>query len=554
MKSKILKTNISRFLNVFPGIYCLSLTSSAERREYMQSFAKIHALTNMQFIDAATPACSDVKALYADNLVHRFPNCFRCGNLTCGDSSCNNTLIPVQVATFASYLRVFRKFLESGKRYALFIEDDIKLAIQAENLCGQALENNYAALAEFQSEKPFLMQFGWAYGEEHESIGPIDCSSFMGKMSNPAFALNRAMAKLILSKFQRVSTTVDIFIHRECASESNAKTFFPPLFYEMSWSTGEVESTIHPKAIRVDYLKASCAESHEVAQAVEKLESHQKHTSVYPLLIIGHPRCGSGYSAKLCQAAGLQVGHEKLLEDGICSWMFATEDDCPWALNEGARSRRLKYFENVAMHVRNPRTAVASIMRDNEHSAASYEFRKKHIFSAFNVNLDEFADNFTRAVASYIYWNKLVLAQHPHIIFRVEDEGEKLVTFLQESGNINDVAGIEYPRNDVNANKKYQGKTVAKPDVNLAAFSRLPEALLGALNLLCERFGYEEFKVMKEFDKQGFIKKVEVQTLEPMGWIRSAEEQISVDKKGALPLGNAPFFARCLFPSVNHFH
>ena len=84
----------------------------------------------------------------------------------------------------------------------------------------------------------------------------------------------------------------------------------------------------------------------------------------------------------------------------------------------------------------------------------------------------------------------------------------------------------------MNANKKYQGKTVEKPDVDLAAFTLLPDSLLKELNTLCHKFGYEEFNAMKEFDKQDFLKKVERQTLEPMGWIRSAKEEISVDNEG----------------------
>ena len=530
--SEALKTSVSRFLNTFPTIYCVSMEASVERREHMRVFAEKHLLANIEIVDAATPNSDDVKALYLENKVHTFPHCFRCNKLECGDNNCNNTLIPVQVATFASYIRVLNKFLQSHLQYALFIEDDIKLSEHAEALCEQALSAYDNVFSELESEHSSLIQFGWALGDEHKLAGPVDVSAFMGKMSNPAFALNKAMAREILEKFEKVDTTVDIFIHRQCAKASNAKTFFPPLFYEMSWSTGEVESTIHPKEIRVEYLKASGAEAREVAKANERLVEHHRHTSVYSLLIIGHPRCGSGYSAKLASAVGLQVGHEKLLQDGICSWMFATDDDCPWALNDGARTRRFKYFKNIVMHVRNPRSAIASIMRDNEHSTASYNFRKKHIFNHFNVDLDKYGDNFTRAVASYVYWNKLVLLQNPSCVFRVEDEGEKLVSFLRANGVIGELGVIEYPSNDVNANKKYQGKTVEKPDVDLAAFTLLPDSLLKELNTLCHKFGYEEFNAMKEFDKQDFLKKVERQTLEPMGWIRSAKEEISVDNEG----------------------
>ena len=118
-----MQDNVSLFLGAFPKIYCLSLPSSAERRGYMERFIEQYELSNLEFIDAATPESDDVKTLYKESKVHTFPTCFRCGNLECGDSSCNNTLIPVQVATFASYIRVLKAFLASSEEYALFIED-----------------------------------------------------------------------------------------------------------------------------------------------------------------------------------------------------------------------------------------------------------------------------------------------------------------------------------------------------------------------------------------------------------------------------------------------
>lgn len=527
-----MQDNVSLFLSAFPKIYCLSLASSLERRSYMHRFIEQHKLSNIKFINAATPESEDVKTLYDESKVHTFPNCFRCGNLECGDSTCNNTLIPVQVATFASYIRVLNAFLASGEDYALFIEDDIKLTEQAELLCQQAMAKGWLSESKLQDIEPALVQFGWALCDDHKSSDAVSLASFQGKMSNPAFALNRAMAQDILVRFEKVDTTVDIFIHRICANASNAKTFYPPLFYEMSWSTGEVESTIHPKPIRLSYLEASGGDPKEIEQASIALNQHNKHTDVYPLLIIGHPRCGSGYSASLCQLIGLEIGHEKLLKDGICSWMFATKDDCPWALNSGARTRRFKYFKKVAMHVRDPRTAISSIMRDNEHSLPSYTFRKKHIQNTFNIDLDEYTSEFSRAVASYVYWNKLVLNQRPDIVFRIEDEPKKLVEFLATECGVKLPSNIVYPENTVNADKKYQGKTIEKPKIDLAEFSYLPSDLLGELNALCRKFGYHEFKHVKAFDKQNFLKRVEAQTLLPMGWLLSAEKEISVDQHG----------------------
>lgn len=49
------------------------------------------------------------------------------------------------------------------------------------------------------------------------------------------------------------------------------------------------------------------------------------------LIILGHPRSGTGYAAKLAQAYGMDVGHEKLGSQGISSWMWAAkEKKVPW--------------------------------------------------------------------------------------------------------------------------------------------------------------------------------------------------------------------------------
>lgn len=528
-----MQSSISRFLRAIPKIYCLSLESSVERRAYINSFINQYDLDNVEVVDACTPEHEEVRSLYSESRVHTFPNCFRCGKLECGNYDCNNTLIPPQVATFASYIKVFRAFLAGADEYALFVEDDIKLSENAETLCKQAISSDWVNVSNLNTPEAALVQLGWALCDDHSSNEQFTLSRFSGKMANPAFALNKAMARRILKQFSKVDTTADIFVHRICANDSNAKTFYPPLFYEMSWSTGEVDSTIHPKEIRVEYLRSHGSSPEELKGATEKLTTHNKHTSVHSLLVIGHPRCGSGYSAKLCQAAGVNIGHEELLDDGISSWMFATYDECPWALNEGAKTRQFKYFKRIVMHVRDPRTAIPSIMRDNKHSEASYQFRRKHILKHFYIDIAKTGDDFTQAVASYIYWNKLVLEQGPDIVFRVEDEGDKLVSFLAGIADGIHEGDVNYPSKDVNANKKYNGKLVGKPNIEVVRFSKLPANMLTELNMLCEKFGYSTFAMMKPFNKEKFLEKVEALTLKPTGWLRSAEEEISVDSDGA---------------------
>ena len=49
------------------------------------------------------------------------------------------------------------------------------------------------------------------------------------------------------------------------------------------------------------------------------------------IIILGHPRSGTGYAAEVCKAAGLNVGHERNGRDGISSWMWvAKKSEVPW--------------------------------------------------------------------------------------------------------------------------------------------------------------------------------------------------------------------------------
>ena len=118
---------------------------------------------------------------------------------------------------------------------------------------------------------------------------------------------------------------------------------FPPVASELSWSVGSVESHIHPKAIRLNYLKSKGA-AEEEQQAVEtRLRQHVSHIFARPLLFVGHPRSGTGFAAELSAQFGLDIGHERDGADGISSWMFAVDaDENPWALSPAARTRRAR--------------------------------------------------------------------------------------------------------------------------------------------------------------------------------------------------------------------
>ncbi|MCU7375079.1 hypothetical protein PEC18_30745 [Paucibacter sp. O1-1] len=165
------------------------------------------------------------------------------------------------------------------------------------------------------------------------------------------------------------------------------------------------------------------------------------------------------------------VGHEQLLTDGICSWMFAVFDQYPFAGNDGAKNRDFKYFEHIIHHVRSPLDAISSIIRDDNHSEISNGFRRKHIINKFDVDINQYECSIDKAVASYVYWNKIIENQNPHLTFRVEDQQTKLYEYLLNNKLVDSVVDPKsLPSKNVNKDKKYKGKHYDKQHLTYARY------------------------------------------------------------------------------------
>lgn len=113
-----------------------------------------------------------------------------------------------------------------------------------------------------------------------------------------------------------------------------------------------------------------------------------------PILITGHPRSATGYMAKIMQSAGIEVGHEKMMRDGISSWMhIQPAGDVSWA-------GKIKHYnyDHIIHIVRDPIDVIAS-SQTLSHEAWSY-FSK--IFGKLPDNIIE------RAMTTWIKWNNLI--------------------------------------------------------------------------------------------------------------------------------------------------
>ncbi|MEO0405915.1 MAG: glycosyltransferase family 25 protein [Cyanobacteria bacterium P01_A01_bin.135] len=490
------RSDIAALCQQFDRVYCVSLSRSRDRRQYIQGYFSELGVDDYQFWDATDKTDPLVAQYYEAGLVQQYPPCFRCGQYTCGDDNCNNVLIPPQVATFITYLRLWREIVASGVGRALVVEDDVKFAPYANQTARQLVEGDQLNAIDFVADVPGLLRFGWALCKEHQ---PVDSPGFQAdvvRYSNPCHALTRAMAELLLQEFDKITTTVDVYQHKIIAAKTKTYTLMPPLAYELSWSVGEFASLIHPKQIRIDYLQEHQPQATTaIQQAQHSFDGHHAHILYRALLVIGHPRCGSGYMSALLKAFGLDVGHEKMGQAGISSWMFAVEDDqLPYGQGKHSASTKHKYFRYRIHHVRDPRVAIPSIMRDSQHAPPSYGFRQKHIQLNFDVDLDACASDLEKAVLSYVYWNRLA-SRDAELTVRIEDGEAGLLAFLKETTLMDVAADLTQfdalPAKTINANKPYQGKRYDKPQLTRADWRTVPPPSLALLNAQCARYGYD---------------------------------------------------------------
>ena len=392
------------FGGLIDQVWVLSLPDAADRRARLPGHLSAFGIEDFAWHDALGPDAPEVQRLYDQDLVQRFPPCFRCGKLRCDNDGCNNVLIPAQVANFASYLSLWRRIAEHPQR-ALVLEDDVVLHPWARRVLRGLSRRVRRGRLDLDRATPRLLRLGWALSDDHRRFRPIRINNKL-RMSNPCHLMTSAMAEALLERFERVDKTSDMYLHRDALRDGEAVTVFPPIASELSWSVGAVDSQIHPKEIRLDYL-AETGDADARAALEARIKSHVQHIFVRPLLCVGHPRTGTGFVAELCGQFGLDVGHEDSGSDGISSWMFAVDaDENPFAQSPIARTRHTLRWDLMVQVVRDPKAAIPSIIRENRHGPGSYTFRRDHILAQTGTDLDDFESEIDRAVASLCLWNQ----------------------------------------------------------------------------------------------------------------------------------------------------
>lgn len=520
---------------LFDRVYVISLPASTARREYVAAHLVAAGLDDFEFHDAMGPENEAVRRAFSDGRVTPFPPCFRCGKSDCGKDDCNNVLIPEQVAVFCTYLELWQKIVQRGE-CVMVCEDDVVL----HPWWGKVLE--MIARRRSSGELPWgcdvsaLVRLGWAESDEHRDTGMFSLSRAI-RMSNPCHLMTPAYAKALVDEFTRFDTTADIFVHqRSKAAQRQAWTAHPPAATELSWSRGAFDSLIHPKPVRSEFLRQS-GDPSAADRNDARIETHLNHLFYRDFLIVGHPRCGTGFTAGLMGQMGLDIGHEANGKDGLSSWMFAVDGLAPYARAPVARRREALRWGKLIHAVRNIAEAAPSIMRDNIYAPPSYAFRRARILEAFDLDLNTQPDNFSRAVVSYLRWNKLIAIMQPDLVFRIEHDHAKLRDFVatHASGRVDETGKLDL--SPVNANKPYKGVQRPKPHISGEDWAGLPGVIWREVEEFCDTYGYSLPKRAPRTRPAAPVVKVETeglarQFLDPSGWSRSFAEQAPMRADG----------------------
>ncbi|WP_143534811.1 hypothetical protein [Ruegeria meonggei] len=366
------------------------------------------------------------------------------------------------------------------------MEDDVWLQAWAPEILKQLKRRIKKNEINFSTDQPMLLRFGAPKVRDTD----LENLSFdhNPRMSNCCFAITPAFARKAVERFQGGSTTSDGYFHLEMAEGRNGVTIYPTIASDLSWNQGTLESHIHPKEKYLVHLKTQ-GDTQQLDAQTARLSRHIKRMFSRPFLCVGHPRTGTTFVADLLTQAGLDVGHEKCGADGISSWMFAVDaPDSPWARDDVAKTRRALHWTYMIQTVRDPATAIPSIIRENEHAPASYNFRRAHILEQTGRDLDDFNPGMERAIVSLCLWAEIIRGQGPDFVCRIEHDAESLIGFVQSKGF--DVSSQTQDLKPKNADKLYKGVHYNKPEVSADEWAQLGQDAKDLLENYCEIYGY----------------------------------------------------------------
>jgi len=289
--------------SIFDSVYVLNLEASADRRIHINNDFNRIGIDKYEFFKASTPKDKEVLDLFSEGRVIGYPYCFRCGKTPCDCT--NNYMLPPQIANRSTFIRIWKDMVENNKKFCLLCEDDITFIDNVKDVLFKALSLQNFKERNIDISKPLLFRMASSGGFHHtqNNLRPpiLTKETFM---SNPCYAINLAMAKLLLRNSNMIIHSSDVFVHKQIPNEYpevQAFTIRPLVATELSWNSenSTMPSTIFAKGINEEDKKRKKQQIIRVSSHKEYVDAltkqgvkinynfdSEKDPSVYPFSII----------------------------------------------------------------------------------------------------------------------------------------------------------------------------------------------------------------------------------------------------------------------------
>jgi hypothetical protein len=219
-----------------------------------------------------------------------------------------------------------------------------------------------------------------------------------------------------------------------------------------------------------------------------------------PILGIGHPRTGTGYTSKILRKWGLDVLHENIGKDGIVSWFLVFETG-PF-LWQNQFSHRPAY-DHLIYNVRNPRESLASIVYTETPHTIHSNFEKQgdtfvvntsprqrldfisHRWRSARIHGMEQKNPIESAIVSICAFNDMINYLKPDVTYRIEDQDKLLYEYLEK--HYDDITYVEH--------RKAENTRNHSPfEEMLYDFGPPRDQYIDKINEFCFEHGYKEIK------------------------------------------------------------
>lgn len=213
----------------------------------------------------------------------------------------------------------------------------------------------------------------------------------------------------------------------------------------------------------------------DIPPPLDQVDEATDQRETKKVVVMAHPRSGTGYMSHLFRAFGMDVGHENDMgRDGIASWLFGGCENPRW----GPDPNNYR-FENRIHLVRNPVKVVASVLACVDEGVQEYMAREAGIDPEFAAP--------RRVLEVYCAWDKRIRIRKPNMRVRVEDAPAHLTKWLGR-----EPSAAALPPTAVNCREEKLGGISDPPDFPLSYFKtnvRL-DVFYGFLDLIRE-YGYQ---------------------------------------------------------------